>query len=183
MTKKHIFEGLLVGSVTGVVAGVVAGIFTGVTMRYGYDKYIHEQHMHRKIKSMPGRIFKRVPLPAAVKSVYPDRQTFSHNLKSPIWVEFDAPIDSSTVTKETVIVKSSASKDPVDGFLDAGNRILMFRPYKNYPVENGGAKVSITLVGTDTGSGAITDIKGVPLDGDQDGKAGGDFEYKFNIMR
>jgi hypothetical protein len=79
MTRKHIFGGILVGSVTGVVAGVVAGIVAGVTMRYGYDKYIHEQHMHRKIKSIPGRIFKRVPFPAAVKSVYPDRWEVRRN--------------------------------------------------------------------------------------------------------
>ncbi|MHC1754200.1 MAG: hypothetical protein AB9861_01990 [Methanosarcina sp.] len=71
----------------------------------------------------------------------------------------------------------------MEGFLDAGDRIMMFRPYGKYPAENGGAKISITLIGTDTGSGAITDAKGVPLDEDPDGKAGGDFEYKFNIIK
>jgi hypothetical protein len=139
--------------------------------------------MHKKLKSIPRKVFKRDPLPATVKAVYPDLQTISHNLKSPIWVEFDASIDSSTITKDTVIVKSSVSDEPVEGFIDAGNRLLMFRPYGKYPVENDGAKISITLIGTDTGSGAITDTKGVPLDGDQDGKAGGDFEYKFSIMK
>ena len=167
----------------GTVAGVTAGAVAGVTMKYTYDKYIHEQQMHKKLKSLSGRVLKRGPSPFAVKSVYPDRQTFSHNLKSPIWVEFDAPIDSSTITKDTVIVRSSVSKEPIEGVLDAGNRILMFRPYGKYPVENGRAKISITLIGTDTGAGAITDIKGVLLDGDQDGKAGGDFEYKFSIMK
>ncbi|HOA69729.1 MAG TPA: hypothetical protein PK669_10455 [Methanosarcina thermophila] len=29
----------------------------------------------------------------------------------------------------------------------------------------------------------ITDEKGVSLDGNHDGKAGGDFEYRFNVMR
>ncbi|KKG13050.1 Ig-like domain-containing protein [Methanosarcina sp. 2.H.A.1B.4] len=175
--------GSAAGAAAGVVAGVAAGVVAGVTMKYTYDKYIHEQQVHKKLKSIPLKVFKRGPFPVTVKSVYPDRQTFSHNLKSPIWIEFDAPIDSSTVTKDTVIVKSSVSDEPVEGFLDAGNRILMFRPYGKYPVENGGAKVSITLIGTDTGSGAITDTKGVLLDGDKDGKAGGDFEYKFSIMR
>ena len=61
--------------------------------------------------------------------------------------------------------------------------MLMFRPYEDYPVEKGGAKISITLIGTDTGLGAITDAKVVPLDGDKDGKAGGNFEYEFNIMK
>jgi hypothetical protein len=75
------------------------------------------------------------------------------------------------------------SDEPVEGFIDAGNGLLMFRPYGKYPVENDGAKISITLIGTDTGSGAITDTKRVPLDGDQDSKAGGDFEYKFSIMK
>ncbi len=152
-------------------------------MRFTYDKLIHEKQMHKKFKSVPGKVFKRGPVPATVKAVYPDQQTLSHNLKSPIWIEFDAPMDSSTVTRDTVIVKSSVSDEPVDGFLDAGSRILMFRPYGKYPVENDGARVSITLIGTDTGSGAITDTKGIPLDGDQDGKAGGDFEYRFSIMK
>lgn len=179
MTKKHILGGLLVGTVAGVTAGVVAG----VTLKYTYDKLITEQHMHKKLKLIPRRMFKRGPTPVTVKSVYPDRQTLSHNLKSPIWIEFDSPIDSSTVTKDTVIVKSSVSDKPIDGFLDAGTRILMFRPYEKYPVEKSGDKISITLIGTDTGSGAITDAKGVPLDGNQDGKAGGDFEYEFSIMK
>ncbi|WP_240664731.1 Ig-like domain-containing protein [Methanosarcina sp. MSH10X1] len=161
----------------------MAGLVAGITMRYTYDKVVREKQIHRKPKTTPGRAFKRRPIPATVKAVYPDRQTLSHNLKSPIWVEFDAPMDSSTITKDTVIVKNSVSDKPVDGFLDAGDRILMFRPYANYPMENGGARVSITLIGTDSGSGAITDTKGVPLDGDNDGKAGGDFEYKFNIVR
>ncbi len=139
--------------------------------------------MHKKLKTISGRILKRGPAPTTVKAIYPDRQTFSHNLKSPIWIEFDAPIDSSTVTKDTVIVKSSVSDEPLDGFLDAGGRILMFRPYGKYPAENGRAKISVTLIGNDAGSGAITDAKGVPLDGDNDGKAGGDFEYKFSIMK
>lgn len=152
-------------------------------MRYTYDKVVLEKQMHKKFKPVPTRAFRRSPVPATVKAVYPGRQTFSHNLKSPIWVEFDAPMDSSTVTKDTVIVKSSACDKPLDGFLDAGSRILMSRPYANYPVENGGTTVSITLIGTDTGSGALTDLKGVSLDGDHDGKAGGDFEYRFNIMR
>jgi hypothetical protein len=171
------------GTVAGTVAGIVGGLVAGITLKYTYDKYIHEQQMHKKLKSIPRKVFRRGPAAATVKSVYPDRQTFSHNLKSPIWIEFDSPIDSATVTKDTVIVKSSVSDEPVEGFLDAGNRILMFRPYGKYPVENGGAKISITLIGTDAGAGAITDVKGVPLDGDQDGKAGGDFEYKFSIMR
>jgi hypothetical protein len=183
LTKKHALGGLITGTVAGTVAGVVAGLVAGITMRYSYDKFVHEQKMHKKLKSVPGRAFKRGAIPATVKAIYPDRQTISHNLKSPIWVEFDAPMDSSTITKDTVIVKSSVSDKPVDGFLDAGSRILMFRPYSNYPMENGGAKVSVTLIGTDTGSGAITDSKGVSLDGDQDGKAGGNFEYRFNILK
>lgn len=173
------------GTAAGITAGVVAGVtmkYTYDTMKYTYDKYIHKQQMHRKFKSIPRRILRRGPAPVTVKSVYPDQQTFSHDLKSPIWIEFDAPIESSTVTKDTVIVKSSASDEPVEGSIDASNRIMMFRPHGKYPVENGKAKISINLIGTDTGSGAITDTKGVPLDGDKDGKAGGDFEYEFSIV-
>lgn len=183
LTRKHILGGLLMGTAAGTAVGIAGGLAAGVALKYTYDKYIQEQQMHKRLKSIPRKVFRRGPAPATVRAVYPDRQTFSHNMKSPIWIEFDAPIDSSTVTKDTVIVKSSVSDEPLDGFLDAGGRILMFRPHGKYPAENGRAKISITLIGTDTGSGAILDAKGVPLDGDKDGKAGGDFEYKFSIMK
>jgi hypothetical protein len=178
LIKKHLCGGLRKKAAAGIIGGFIAG----VTVKYCYDRYLQGYQMHKKLISIPRKMLKRGPIPTTVKAVYPDRQTFSHNLKSPIWVEFDAPIDTSTITKDTVIVKSSVSDEPMDGFLDAGSRILMFRPYGKYPVENGEAKVSITLVGTDTGSGAITDAKGIPLDGDKDGEAGGDFEYSFNII-
>lgn len=97
------------GSVAGTAAGIVGGLVAGITLKYTYDKYIQEQQMHKKIKSLPRKVFRRGPAPVTVRAVYPDHQTFSHNMKSPIWVEFDAPIDSSTVTKDTVIVKSSVS--------------------------------------------------------------------------
>ena len=67
----------------GTVAGVTAGVVAGVTMKYTYDKYIHEQQMHKKLNSIPWKIFKRGP--GTVKSVDPDRKAFSHNLKSPTW--------------------------------------------------------------------------------------------------
>lgn len=69
----------------GTAAGISMGPVAGVTMKYAYDKLIHEQQMHKKLKSIPRRMFKRGPVPATVKAVYPDRQTISHNLKSPIW--------------------------------------------------------------------------------------------------
>lgn len=179
LTKRHLLGGLFVGTVAGVVVGLVAG----VTLKYTYDKYIKEQQVRKKYQSIHRRVFKRSQVPATVKSVYPDQQTFSHNPKSPIWIEFDAPIDKSTITKDTVVVKSSVSDNPIDGFLDAGTRTLMFRPYEEYPVEKEGAKICITLVGTDTGSGAIKDAKGIPFDGDMDGRAGGNFEHEFNITK
>jgi hypothetical protein len=39
LTKKHILGGLI----TGTVAGITAGLVAGVTMKYTYDKLIHEQ--------------------------------------------------------------------------------------------------------------------------------------------
>ena len=184
MTRKHIIGGLLVGSATGgtagLVVGLVAGFVTGATAKYSYDKYIKEKRVYRKLHLVPKKVLKR-PYPATVKHVYPDRQTFSKDPRSPIWIEFDASIDSSTVTKDTVMVKSSASESPIEGILDTGTRTLMFRPSEAYPVGEEETKISITLIGTDKGSGVIKDAKGVPFDGDKDGKAGGDFTYKFNI--
>lgn len=189
LTKRHIFEkkhhllgGLLVGTTVGTVTGIVAGFVAGVTAKFAYDKYVKEKKVHKKLHLVQKKVLKR-PLPVTVKSVYPDRQTFSEDPKSPIWIEFDAPIDSSTITKDTVIVKSSVSENPIDGVLDASTRTLMFRPSEEYPVGEEGAKISVTLIGTDTGSGVIKDAKGVPFDGDKDGEAGGDFIYKFKISK
>ncbi|MCQ1535733.1 hypothetical protein FTO70_08590 [Methanosarcina sp. KYL-1] len=154
-------------------------------MRYAYEKYVHEEqkeYLHEKIKSIPHK-FRHGPSTAKVKLVYPDRQTFAHSMESPIWIEFDKDMDSSTITKDTVIVTSSESEEPIDGFLDAGNRTLMFRPNRPYPVGGEGAKITISLIGTDIGNGAIMDAEGTPFDGDKDGKPGGDFEYTFNVVK
>lgn len=48
LTTKHLFGGLLVGSASGVLAGLIAGI----TLKYGYDKLIHEKQIHKKLKSI-----------------------------------------------------------------------------------------------------------------------------------
>lgn len=180
--KHHLVGGLLVGTTVGTTAGAVAGFVAGVTVRYAYDKYIKEKRVYKKLHIVPKKVLKR-PYPAIVKSVYPDRQTFSKDPRSPIWIEFDASIDSSTVTKDTVMVRSSASENPIEGILDAGTRTLMFRPSEEYPLGEEETKISITLIGTDTGSGVIKDAKGVPFDGDKDGEAGGDFTYEFKISK
>jgi gas vesicle protein len=186
--KHHLLGGLLIGTTVGTVAGIVAGFVAGVTARFAYDKYVKdkknvkEKKVHKKLHLFQKKVLKR-SFPATVKSVYPDRQTFSEDPKSPIWIEFDSPIDSSTVTKGTVIVKSSVSEMPIDGLLDASTRTLMFRPCEEYPVGEEGAKISVTLIGTETGSGVIKDAKGVPFDGDKDGEAGGDFIHEFKISK
>ena len=71
----------------------------------------------------------------------------------------------------------------MNGLLDAGSRMLMSRPYGEYPMDETGAEITITLLGSETGSGFIMDEKGIPLDGDNDGKAGGDFEYTYRIIK
>ncbi len=58
------------------------------------------------------------------------------------------PMNNATITEETVIVRSSASKEPVNGLLDAGSRMLMFRPYGEYPMDETGAEITITLLGS-----------------------------------
>lgn len=180
--KDHLLGGLLVGTTVGTAAGAVAGFVAGVTAKYAYDKYIKEKRVYKKLHLVPKKVLKR-PYPATVKSLYPDQKTFSRDPKSPIWIEFDAAIDSSTVTKDTVIVKSSASENPIEGILDASIRTLMFRPSEEYPLGEEETKISITLIGTDKGSGVIKDAKGFPFDGDKDGEAGGDFTHEFKTSK
>ncbi|MCQ1535732.1 hypothetical protein FTO70_08585 [Methanosarcina sp. KYL-1] len=158
------------------------GALAGITILYTFKKYFHNKCVYLPHMSLPGP-FKIRPVLARVKSVYPDRQTFEYQADSPIWIEFDKEMDSSTITNNTVIVTSSASETPVKGLLDTGSRMLMFRPNKPYPMNHEGATIKITLIGTDTGMGAITDSEGVFLDGDKDGKPGGDFEYTFHIVK
>ncbi|WP_292390033.1 hypothetical protein [Methanosarcina sp. UBA5] len=81
-------------------------------------------------------------------------------------------MNNAIITKETVIVRSSASKEPVDVLLDTGSRMLMFRPYDEYPMDESGAGITIILLRSETGSGFIIDKLDIALDGDEDGKSG-----------
>jgi hypothetical protein len=92
-------------------------------------------------------------------------------------------MNNASITKETVMVRSSVSEKPVEGLVDAGSKMLMFRPYEEYPIGESGAEITITLLGNATQSGFIMDENGVPLDGDNDGNPGGDFEYTYRIIK
>lgn len=161
---------------------ILLGAFAGIALFYIAKKYIHDRSLPAALKSIPIP-FKRGPTPPTVKAIYPDRQTFAYRCDSPIWIEFDMPMNNATITEDTVIVKSSASSEPVAGLLDAGSRMLMFRPYNEYPMDEHGAEITITLLGSETGSGFIMDERRIALDGDKDGKAGGDFVYTYRIVR
>ena len=159
------------------------GAFAGATIMYTVKKYIYcNKSLPEALKSFSVP-FKCGQVPPKVSSIYPDRQTFAFRHDSPIWIEFDMPMNNATITKETVIVRSSASEEPVDGLLDAGSRMLMFRPYDEYPMDESGAEITITLLGSETGSGFIMDERGVALDGDNDGKPGGDFVYTYRLIK
>lgn len=41
---------------------------------------------------------------------------------------------------------------------------------------------TLTLIGTDTGEGAVTDRNGHPLDGESDGVDGGDYQTSFTLV-
>lgn len=158
------------------------GVFTGAAIVYVAKKYMCNKPLSAAFKSFPIH-FKHGQTPPKVKSIYPDKQTFAFRHESPIWIEFDVPMNAASITKETVIVRSSASAEPVEGLLDAGSRIMMFRPYGEYPMDESGAEITISLLGTETGSGIIIDERGIALDGDNDGKAGGDFVHTYRIIR
>jgi hypothetical protein len=161
---------------------LLLGAFTGAAIAYTAKKHIRRKSLPPGLKlfMVP---FKRREIPPKIKAIYPDRQTFAFRHDSPIWIEFDTPMNKASITKETVIVKSSASEEPVDGLLDAGLRMLMFRPDGEYPMDETGAEITITLLGSETGSGFILDERGIALDGDNDGKPGGDFEYTYMIIK
>lgn len=161
---------------------VFLGALAGIALLYMVKKHMHDSHVPEALKALPVT-FKHEPAPPRVKAIYPDRQTFAYRCDSPIWIEFDTPMNNATITEDTVIVKSSASPEPVDGLLDTGSRMLMFRPYKEYPMDKCGTEITITLLGNETGSGFIMDERGIALDGDNDGKAGGDFVYTYRIVR
>ncbi|WP_410509868.1 Ig-like domain-containing protein [Methanosarcina hadiensis] len=161
---------------------ILLGAFAGIAFFYIVKRYRRDRHLPAALKSIPVP-FKHRPAPPTIKAIYPDRQTFAYRHDSPIWIEFDMPMNSTTITKDTVIVKSSASTKPVDGILDAGSKMLMFRPCNEYPMDEHGAEITIYLLGNETGSGFIMDERGIALDGDKDGKAGGDFVYTYRIVR
>jgi len=36
----------------GSAGGILAGLIAGITLKYGYDKLIHEKQIHKKLKSI-----------------------------------------------------------------------------------------------------------------------------------
>ena len=158
------------------------GLFTGAAIAYTIKKRMHNKSLPKPLKSIPVR-FRPKKAPPKVKCIYPDRQTFAFRHDSPIWIEFDTPMNNATITKETVIVRSSVSNERVEGVVDAGSRMLMFRPSGEYPMGDSGAEITITLLGTETGSGFLMGENGIPLDGDNDGKPGGNFKYTYRIIK
>lgn len=167
---------------TNDVYEFLLGVFAGAAIVCIFQKYIRNRQLPAAFKSFPIHL-RHGQTPPKVKCIYPDKQTFAFRYDSPIWIEFNTPMNTASITKETVIVRSSASTEPVEGLLDAGTRIMMFRPYGEYPMDESGAEITITLVGTETGSGLIIDEQGIALDGDNDGKAGGNFVYTYRIIR
>ena len=159
------------------------GAFAGAAIVYALKKHMCcNKSLPETLKSIPIH-FKHGQTPPTVKCIYPDRQIFVFRHDSLICIEFDMPMNNATLTKETVIVRSSASEEPVDGSLNVGSKMLTFRPYGEYPIDEEGAEITITLLGSETGSGFIMDERGMALDGDKDGKPGGDFKYSFRIIK
>ena len=123
-------------------------------------------------------------VPPHVEQISPDQFTFAHRWDSPIFIVFDQEMDTASISSETVIVKAypNGNETLVNGIIDAGKRMLMFRPDGNYPTGVGDTGVIIMLIGTDQGSGVIKSAKGKSLDGDNDGVSGGNYVYEYNIL-
>ncbi len=125
------------------------------------------------------------PTPRVVE-IGPDFDVFAHKHNSIIWVTFNWTIDPPTVTPDTFIVKvyPDGEEVAVEGARTvlSGGRTAYFRPDGDYPTGTGDTHVKVILVGTDKGSGAIKSRLGTALDGNGDGRPGGDFEHEFLIV-
>ena len=87
---------------------LLLGAFAGAAIIYTVKKHIcYDKFLPEALKSFSNP-FKLGQSPPRVKSIYPDRQTFAFRHDSPIWIEFDMPMNNATITKETVIIRSSA---------------------------------------------------------------------------
>jgi hypothetical protein len=57
----------------GDAAGIAVGAVAGVAIKYTYDRYIHDKHLSKKLKSI-SLPFKK-PSSSMMKTVYPKRPT------------------------------------------------------------------------------------------------------------
>jgi len=51
----------------GSAGGVLAGLIAGITLKYTYDKLIHEKQMHKKLRSISMKTFERSKIQNSLK--------------------------------------------------------------------------------------------------------------------
>lgn len=128
---------------------IPAGILAGAAILCGAKKYMCNRYFPEALKffSIP---FTRRQAHPKVKSIYPDRQTFAFRHDSPIWIEFDMPINNATIKERNRNSQNFFIKRACRRITGCKVQMLMFRPYEEYPMDESGAEITVTLLGSET---------------------------------
>lgn len=102
-------------------------------------------------------------------------------------IEFNKVVDINTVVEgETFFVRQAGSGAFIPGAISWNDeqKILYFKSTENVNVGcsfDPACVLEISLIGTEAGRGVVLDVDGLALDGDQNGKPGGDFHTKMTV--
>jgi len=106
-----------------------------------------------------------------------------------ITITFNEPVkQSSVVVGKTLIVSGQADNNAAGTLAwSPDGKTVTFTSTKTLdqlisPRSTTDAFFTLTIIGTDSGQGAVTDASGNRLDGDYDGTAGGDYKMSFTLI-
>lgn len=99
------------------------------------------------------------------------------------------PLDESSVISGQTIYLEGSAVSPVNVGISEDDKtlnIISADPFSTFGESSASASYLVymfdfVLVGEDTGDGTVLDSNGIPLDGDDDGFAGGDFVLEFTV--
>lgn len=118
------------------------------------------------------------PPPARVTSVDPANNALFTNAGPPqIEITFNKDLKPASVNPNTVIVTRSGTKVPGNVTFNSPSKKATFKPNALLGVGD----YKITVLGN--GPQHVIDVDNLPLDGDANGTAGGDFSSKFLVQQ
>ena len=106
-----------------------------------------------------------------------------------ISIAFNRALDVSSIVSEQTIYFEGSSAAPGDISISEDRMTLDFvsnEIFSTFGSETAGASYTVYLfnlvmLGDDDGNGAVLDSNGMPLDGDEDGQAGGDLVLELRV--